>query len=170
MVWPTSWEGIAIGGNLRLNVLQGQQRSIPGASGTSGTDRSTKAGLLSFRGDFSEYWVRRGKLFPKIGILKLGSLNSHVRHSRARSKLRPACDALTRAALSVAKPRSTRIRDAHHDATLNKPVDFGRQVHWPLTCIGGRFSVLDCHETPSPNQQPSLNLFSSQLGFDGRNL
>ena len=75
---PTSWEGIAIGGNLRLNVLQGQQRSIPGASGTSGTDRSTKAGLLSFRGDFSEYWVPRGKLFPKIGILKLGSLNSHV--------------------------------------------------------------------------------------------
>jgi hypothetical protein len=37
-----------------------------------------KAGLLPFRDDFSERWVRRGKLFPKSAILKLGSLNPRV--------------------------------------------------------------------------------------------
>jgi hypothetical protein len=49
MVWPMSWDGVAIGGNLRSNVLQGQQRSNLGACGTFGTDRLTKAGLLLFR-------------------------------------------------------------------------------------------------------------------------
>src|SRR6267154_447551 len=37
-----------------------------------------KAGLLSLRDDFSERWVRRGKLLPKSAIFKLGSLNSCV--------------------------------------------------------------------------------------------
>src|ERR1019366_3899090 len=68
MVWPTSWEGVTIGENVRLNILQGQQRSLLGSSGPLGTDRPTKAGLLSFRGDFSEHWVRRGKLFPSSTI------------------------------------------------------------------------------------------------------
>jgi hypothetical protein len=34
-----------------------------------------KAGLLSFRDDFSERWVCRGKMLPELAVLKLGSLN-----------------------------------------------------------------------------------------------
>jgi hypothetical protein len=37
-----------------------------------------KAGLLSFRDDFSERWVCGGKMLPELAILKLGSLNSRV--------------------------------------------------------------------------------------------
>src|SRR5258708_6217801 len=41
-------------------------------------DHVMTAGLLSFRADFSEPLVRRGKLLPKSAIFNLGSLRSCV--------------------------------------------------------------------------------------------